>query len=414
MIDMRPYVTDGDKGCLRLTWSNSDNPKGDNITQPKFSTKDMNMINLWHNYNIEFRRFFSIIGFVILAGCHRPSVDAEHHSTEKPSTTLHVTNPSIVLDRFTGGILSIAFAPKGSELAVASRDSTINVLNAKNGRNVWTFSCPGVNKISFSPNGRMIAAAYGKYDNTSSLSYHHFSGGVQLWDVSTGKEINRFRSEDSNIYDITFSPNSECLAIAVGDSGLVQYWDIKTDRRDTVFEGHARSDTVHALAFANNGLFIAAGLQDGIIIIWDLKIRRPHCKVKGHSNSITSVCFSTDGKFFASASNGVSSGRSSTDDDHGSVKIWEIDSCHKLVHLSSHAQMASAVVFMPNSKHLLSGGDTTGRGGETIMWDVTSSKETVSFLGHSFGVSCLAISSDGTLLATGSEDKRVLIWNVRL
>jgi len=46
------------------------------------------------------------------------------------------------------------------------------------------------------------------------------------------------------------------------------------------------------------------------------------------------------------------------------------------------------------------------------VWDAATGKELATLTGHTGGVHCITISPDGKYLATGGDDKVVIVWNL--
>jgi WD40 repeat protein len=105
----------------------------------------------------------------------------------------------------------------------------------------------------------------------------------------------------------------------------------------------------------------------------------------------------------------------------GTVRIWDVAKGQQLKQINAHTTPAVAPVYCvawtPNGKQIVSGSlDKSLK-----LWDATSGslvrefkayKEKEFEKGHRDGVFCLAISPDGKLLASGSSDHAVKLWDV--
>ena len=75
--------------------------------------------------------------------------------------------------------------------------------------------------------------------------------------------------------------------------------------------------------------------------------------------------------------------------------------------LGGHANSVNGISFSPDGKMLASGsGDNTVK-----LWNTTTGKEIKSLTGHTNGVNGISFSPDGKMLASGSSDNTVKLWD---
>src|SRR5687768_12836468 len=73
-----------------------------------------------------------------------------------------------------------------------------------------------------------------------------------------------------------------------------------------------------------------------------------------------------------------------------------------------HTSWVRTVAFSPDGKLLASGSLDKS----ISMWDVKTGKSTASLTGHTDAVNSVAFSPDGKLLASGSQDDSTKLWDL--
>ncbi|KAL5320208.1 hypothetical protein ACEPPN_011009 [Leptodophora sp. 'Broadleaf-Isolate-01'] len=159
-------------------------------------------------------------------------------------------------------------------------------------------------------------------------------------------------------------------------------------------EGHSAS--VNSVAFSSDGQLIISGSSDQTIRFWDAITGALLQVIKGHSGSVSSVAISPDCRQVASAS------------VDRTIKLWNTATGAALQILEGHSGSVSSVTFSPDGQILASvSADQTLR-----LWDAITGALLQILAGHSGPVSSAAFSPDGQILASVSADQTLRIWDV--
>jgi WD40 repeat protein len=156
------------------------------------------------------------------------------------------------------------------------------------------------------------------------------------------------------------------------------------------------SDYLVSIAISPNGRIIAAGDTRGTIHLWDSRtgMLRTDRKFQGRGQPASSVAFDPASKLLAAT-------------DRGGVRIWKLGAAVAPT-LLSHPD-AAAVAFDPSGEQIVS----TGNDGTVNIWTRDGHLEHQLVAHGDIGASNPSFSNDGNLLAVGTAEGFVEIWNVR-
>ena len=227
----------------------------------------------------------------------------------------------------------------------------------------------------------------------------HQNGTVSVWNMQRKQLLRYFNDVDlawaagsfAGI-EATLSPDLSMLLTPLfgetfnGKSAAI--YDVVTGRRIRTFGGH--SEWISSVAFSPDGKFILTGSEDKTAILWDISMSRRIQTFEGHSEGVYSVAFSPDGKSVLTGSY----------DD--TVILWNVATGKRLRTFEDQEAGVSSFPFSPDGKFIITG---SIHNKTAILWDVATGKRLRAFEGHDAGVSSFAFSSDGksVLIATGDN-----------
>lgn len=320
-----------------------------------------------------------------------------------------------------GGVLSLAFRPGGSVLAAGSGDGTIRCWEAGTGRQLWEKKAhkAAVRHLESSPSGEALVSSAD-------------DGTIRLWRLQDGSPVatlgrpkraavtalavadDGYRvvagdgngclmegdSAAGNVLDFRYAYTSQVRSLAAlyphrllavgGPDGL---WLRDTDRRAPLkrLEGH--EGTVQALAVSPDGSYLASGGWDQTIRLWSVPGGEPAGILAGHESAVQALAF-TSANTLVSAAN------------DRTVRVWDVPGRRLRYTLTGHRHVVSSLAAVPGSGVVASGSwDGTIR-----LWDPVQGIGLGCIEASEGRVLALAADPAGTLLASGSSDGKVRLW----
>jgi WD40 repeat protein/serine/threonine protein kinase len=392
-----------------------------------------------------------------------------------------------ILTGHVGGVNSVAFAPNSIILATGGSDHTVRLWDTQTGEQLAVLRGHehDVTAVAFGPDGKWLASASGnvayggnqnpsdKFVNSESLPAEirvwdletravlktltghtksilslaispdgkRLASGsadrtVKLWTVATGKMETNLTDLRGPVCAVGFSPDGGTLAVGIGDpyreEGEIRLWDLATGNQRAILKGHV--GPVFALAFSPDAKTLASAGLDQIVRLWDLTNGDEVGSLRGHKGPIWSLSYDASGRRIATAS------------WDQTVKVWDSKPPQDMKVLQGAGGYSGC--FSPDGKFLVMGGNRLGvinlgegkppfivpdyKGADLIvaispdgsilasagidaivtLWEVGTWRRLATLKGHTDKIWSLAFSPDGRTLASG-DTETVRLWDLR-
>jgi len=353
----------------------------------------------------------------------------------------------------------------GGKLALTSNYKKIQIWDTETGGLHEELPISSYETLALSPDGRNLAAAMPNEE-------------IQIWDIGSKKIIQTLPTGEKQIGSVVFSHDGRYMAS--GGHDKVQIWDLETNLLRETFRGH--TDSIRSLAFSQDSQRLASGSHDETVriwnmemgevlqpseypgrwankialshdgrflvsdsasqklMLWNVKTNALHKPLEGHTQPIVLATFSRDGRWLAAMSRlktwiwNVVTGELRHTLEPGyvvdslafsydgrwlavamceGVLIWDIETgeSQQTIYplLNDQPSFVKSVAISVDGKLIALG----SRNGIVRIWDVRKGAMLkTSFKGHTGRVNLISFSSNGRWLATGSVDNTVKIWDL--
>ena len=284
---------------------------------------------------------------------------------------------------------SLAWSPEGDRLAAASVSGQVAIYDAAQGRAIHLFEqahADGCDALAWRPDGRALATA-GR------------DGTWKLWDTTDGKILAEHEAGAMWAEHLAWSPKpigERGHLLALGAGNHVTLWNEKgAPTGGALGEAIKFTKTVAEVAWILGGGTLAVAVSTGVSLRDPLTGKEERAFTS--REPILNMAFSPSGKWLM------------TGNQDCSVHVWNTDIGGEM-HMRGYAAKVRQLAWHRGSRWLAAGG------GEAIsVWDCSGrgpeGRTPLLLEWHPDQISALHYQPEGDWLASGARDGSVAVWS---
>ena len=316
-----------------------------------------------------------------------------------------------------GDLHSLTFSPDGKTLAAGYRQFGGVIL--------WDVATHRPQRVVTEPRCHIVAVysdtSTGKFYATGfpPEEYDLYSNILNLWEIGQSEPIAELTipgGPPDRRHGIAYAPATNLLAYGNGarsnleswdendpEIGGVYVWDVANKQMKHIFRGKHK-DSICYVRFSPDGTRLISKCPGGISRVWDVVSGEALCEFPDLIPEVFSPC----GNLIAAFSG-------------GNLIVWDIEQCEArmIMHIpftpDGYPPGVDPVEFSPCGQYLAYG-ENWQPGLEKVpvqLFDILTGENIATFLGHPTDIQCLAFSPDSTILASGSFDHTILLWDLK-
>jgi WD40 repeat protein len=278
---------------------------------------------------------------------------------------------------------AIAFSPNGKNVATGCVDKSISIWDANTGVNIRTFSRQYARQtfMQISSDQRYIAAV-------NSISE------FKVFDLNDRMKLRQDEGFGGKVSEFNFSNDAKTVAVAYDDNTTRL---IKVNSGEKLLETPANDKSFRSIMFSPDKKYFVTEDRNETIILWEASSGKKFRTIKFDNANIGCYAFSPDSKILACGCNGYGTFMRFIDIATGTeIKSFKL------------TNSVNSVCFSSDNKYIaLCGWDKT-----VELWDYNSGIILKTFFGHTGVVYTVSFSPDGKYLLSTSSDYTTRLWDV--
>ena len=212
---------------------------------------------------------------------------------------------------------------------------------------------------------------------------------VRVWDATTGEELQRYEGHTDILSSAVFSPDSQQILTSSYDN-TARVWDVASGAEVLRLEGH--ENWLAIADYSPDGSLIVTGSADETARVWDATSGKELLRLAGYNWTVNAVAFTPDGQRIVTGSLGSKE----------VTRVWDVETGQELLTIPIDSESLSV---SPDGSRVATVNRFSGQ-----VWDLASGEMLVEFTECS-GLTSVAYSPDGRLIAGGSGLNAVCVWD---
>lgn len=301
----------------------------------------------------------------------KPAFKKHTESKNGSETLIELSGEKPIVFKTTGSLEFVSVSNTGKVYATSTEENAVNVWEVKPSESIhegsnsmsqdlnhWQTGSELVLTGSFAPPTASYRSVVSP--NANLLICGDVEGSLYVWDMQREELLRTMVAGGESLRSLVLSPDCQQLVSIYSTGPRAYLWNITDGEKVDEFPCRGIRQT----AFSSCSSIIACVLKADILL-WDLTTREVLMKLpnKHKHTFLSSLAFSPCGKYLASGAAWTEDGKSV-----GDVPIY--------------------------------------------LWDISSGQNVAIFLGHTIEVNSLVFSSDSTVLASGSYDGTIVLWDM--
>ena len=214
--------------------------------------------------------------------------------------------------------------------------------------------------------------------------------------MPTFTNVHTLSISQEKISSVAVNPSGEWLAFGARKLGQLLVWEWQSESYILKQQGHFFD--VNTLAYSLDGQYIATGGDDGKVKLWNTRSGFCVITFSQHTASVSAVQFASQGQVLFSASL------------DGTVRAFDMIRYRNFRTFTSPSPVQFSCLAVDPSGEVITAASTDSF--EVFLWSVQTGMLLDILAGNEGPVSSLSFSPTTNVLASGSWDKTVRVWDI--